>query len=60
MSLLNFFKSEDNKKTDCSITYNAVLNNLQNTSESNNLDIDTFIQAENIDLRQHQSMLNIK
>ncbi|KAI8886361.1 hypothetical protein K501DRAFT_331310 [Backusella circina FSU 941] len=54
MSLLNFFKSEENKKTDCSITFNTVLSNLQNTSESNNLDIDTFIQSENIDLRQHQ------
>ncbi|CAO0791001.1 unnamed protein product [Mucor circinelloides] len=57
---LNFFKTKS-EKTDASLDYKSVLDNLhvmENTTSS--LDIDHFVQTENILLGRHQEFYNDK
>ena len=51
---LNFFKTEATK-TDASLSFQTILDNLNTHEEPIVLDVDTFVQQENIDLGQHQS-----
>lgn len=57
---LNFFKTKPNK-TDASLDYKAVIGNLHvMDTAAANLDIDQFIQAENILLGKHQGKKSAK
>ncbi|GAA5799282.1 hypothetical protein HPULCUR_004692 [Helicostylum pulchrum] len=50
---LNFFKSTP-QKTDASLEFKTVLSNLKEKNDTTPLDIDKFIQHENINLGSHQ------
>ncbi|GAN01681.1 hypothetical protein MAM1_0010c01115 [Mucor ambiguus] len=57
---LNFFKTKP-EKTDASLDYKAVIDNLHAMdTTAARLDIDQFIQAENILLGKHQEFYNDK
>lgn len=56
---LNFFKKES-KKTDASLSYGEIINNLRSIDNSNfSINVDQFIQSENINLRQHQGKFSL-
>ncbi|KAG2232759.1 hypothetical protein INT48_001113 [Thamnidium elegans] len=50
---LNFFKSTP-QKTDASLEFKTVLSNLKEKNDTTPLDIDKFIQQENVNLGSHQ------
>lgn len=57
---LNFFTSNA-QKTDAKLTFKSVIDNLtENQDISTPLDIDQFIQQENIQLGQHQGIILFK
>lgn len=53
---LNFFKSTP-QKTDATLQFNSVLDNLNEKRDVKPLNIDEFIQQENINLRSHQGKI---
>ncbi|KAI7903651.1 uncharacterized protein BX663DRAFT_507213 [Cokeromyces recurvatus] len=56
-----FFKKTKSEKTDASLDYQTIINDLNTVVESNtNLDIDYFIQKENIHLQHQEYYQEIK